>query len=306
MLSDRTASTNAVMIAGQRDKHLTKIGSDARDSLFQFTPMRGGLIGRRQWLAGTALAAAGLPGRANNLPDLVVAAKPSVCAVGTYSAVDNPRFGFRGSGFFVGDGSLVATCWHVLPEAAAGAASDASSGTSQGRTLAIQLTRPDGLLEAREAELLSSERTHDLALLKIKGRSGPPLTLAEATARPREGSDVALMGFPIGGVLGFRHVTHRGILASVVTSSLPTASARQLDAAAVARLRQGSFELLQLDATAYPGNSGGPLFDIASGQVIGIVNMVLVKANRESALSAPTGITYAVPVRYLHALMGKN
>jgi S1-C subfamily serine protease len=63
--------------------------------------------------------------------------------------------------------------------------------------------------------------------------------------------------------------------------------------------------LLQLDAVAYPGNSGGPLLEVETGAVIGVVNMVLVKGNRESALSQPTGITYAVPVRYLHGLMGR-
>jgi serine protease Do len=90
--------------------------------------------------------------------------------------------------------------------------------------------------------------------------------------------DVALIGFPIGGVLGFRPVTHRGIVASIVASALPTQSSRQLNEGAVARLREGSFELLQLDATAYPGNSGGPLFDVETQQVIGVVNMVLSRA----------------------------
>jgi S1-C subfamily serine protease len=59
----------------------------------------------------------------------------------------------------------------------------------------------------------------------------------------------------------------------------------------------------QLDATAYPGNSGGPLLDAHGGQVVGIVNMVLVKGTRESALTNPTGITYAIPVRFARDLL---
>jgi hypothetical protein len=43
--------------------------------------------------------------------------------------------------------------------------------------------------------------------------------------------------------------------------------------------------------------------DADTGQVLGIVNMVLVKGGRESALSNPTGISYAVPVRHLHELL---
>ena len=245
-----------------------------------------------------ALASFAAPGWGGALPDLITDAKGSVCAVGTFNALDSPRFGFRGSGFFIGDGSIVATCWHVLPDAAATSKPGVTS-------LAVQLTAPDGSLELREAELLNSHRQHDLALLRIKGRRGPPLALSNPTA-VREGMDVALIGFPIGGVLGFRHVTHRGIVASVVASSLPTSTARQLNEGAVARLREGTFEMLQLDATAYPGNSGGPLLDVASGQVVGVVNMVLLKGNRESALSHPTGITYAVPARYLSDLLSRS
>jgi serine protease Do len=84
---------------------------------------------------------------------------------------------------------------------------------------------------------------------------------------------------------------------------LPAPTAQSLDPRAIARLRDGNFEVFQLDATAYPGNSGGPLLDAANGQVLGIVNMVLVRGSRETALSNPTGITYAIPVRHLHELI---
>jgi S1-C subfamily serine protease len=85
--------------------------------------------------------------------------------------------------------------------------------------------------------------------------------------------------------------------------ALPAPTARQLDPRAVTRLREGNFEVLQLDATAYPGNSGGPVIDLETGAVLGIVNQVLVKASRESALSSPTGITYAIPVTLLRELL---
>jgi S1-C subfamily serine protease len=107
-------------------------------------------------------------------------------------------------------------------------------------------------------------------------------------------------------LLGFSHVTHRGIVSSITPIVLPPAHASQLDAAAVLRMRQGVFNILQLDATAYPGNSGGPLLDAATGEVLGVVNMVMVKTTRESALSAPSGISYAIPVTYLHALMAQR
>ena len=255
---------------------------------------------RRRSVLALACGGLALPGWTATLPELIVAAKPSVCAVGTFNMMDSPRFGFRGSGFVIGDGSIVATCWHVLPDL-----TDPARASPGVTSVAVQTARPDGRLEQRDAEVLASDRVHDLALLRVKGPPGPALALA-AAGTAREGMDVALIGYPIGGVLGFKPVTHRGIVASIVASAMPTAGARQLNESTVSRLREGPFELLQLDATAYPGNSGGPLFDQESGRVIGVVNMGLVKGGRESALSQPTGITYAVPVRYLHELIAAN
>jgi len=61
--------------------------------------------------------------------------------------------------------------------------------------------------------------------------------------------------------------------------------------------------IYQLDAIAYPGNSGSPMYDPKSGEVIGVINKVLVKDTKESALSSPTGISYAIPVKYVHKLI---
>ena len=68
-------------------------------------------------------------------------------------------------------------------------------------------------------------------------------------------------------------------------------------------LRSGSFEVYQLDGTSYPGNSGGPLFEMEKGEVIGIINMEFVKGTKESALSQPSGISFAIPVVYLQELL---
>jgi S1-C subfamily serine protease len=61
--------------------------------------------------------------------------------------------------------------------------------------------------------------------------------------------------------------------------------------------------VFQLDATAYPGNSGSPLYDPDTGEVLGVVNMVFVKGTKESALTQPSGITYAVPSSHLEQLL---
>ncbi|MDO9094834.1 MAG: serine protease [Rubrivivax sp.] len=252
--------------------------------------LRWGLVRGFGLLATLALP--GVPARAD-LAAVIAAAKPSVLPVGTFNATSSPRFTFRGSGFVVGDGNLVATNFHVLPEGA-----EADSGP----TMMVMVSRSGDLGQFRRAKVVATDRARDLALLRFEGTPLAALALEEPATAP-EGLSVALMGFPIGGVLGFAAVTHRGIIASVTTAALPATTAAQLDPRALMRLREGNFEIYQLDATAYPGNSGGPVLNAANGRVVAIVNMVLIKAGRESALSNPTGISYAIPVRHLHDLL---
>lgn len=229
------------------------------------------------------------------LPEAVATLKPSVVAVGTFDALANPRFNFRGTGFIVGDGRQLATNAHVLPEE-----------TALRQRLVLQVAgnrnaSGDRVPETRQLTVLAVDPVHDLALLQIAGAPLPAALLSDDTAR--EGQAVAFTGFPIGGLLGFSPVTHRATISSITPIALPPPNARQLDAAAVSRLRQGAFDIYQLDGTAYPGNSGGPLFDAETGLVLGVVNMVLVKGSRESVLSQPSGISYAIPVRFLRDLL---
>ena len=95
----------------------------------------------------------------------------------------------------------------------------------------------------------------------------------------------------------------RTSVASVTGIALPAPTAQRLSARALSQLRDGAFDIYQLDATAYPGNSGGPVVHAQTGQVMGVVNMVLIRGTRETALSNPTGITYAIPVRHVHELL---
>jgi S1-C subfamily serine protease len=184
----------------------------------------------------------------------------------------------------------------VLPEAA-----DAPGGPR----LAVMTARNASGGELRPVRVAATDREHDLALLRFEGPPLPALALDE-TDRAREGQAIALTGFPLGGALGFSPVTHRGIVSALTPIALPSPTAQQLDARAIARLRSGAFEVLQLDATAYPGNSGGPVYDADSGSVLGVVNMVLVKGTRESAIATPTGISYAIPVRWLRELLAQT
>jgi len=194
----------------------------------------------------------------------------------------------------VGDGNLLITNAHVLPPETSGA-----NGRS---ALVVQFTNERGTLETRPAIVAKLDPQHDLALLRFEGQPLPALRIADSSDI-HEGLSVAFIGFPIGGVLGFKPVTHRGIISSITAVALPPPSSQQLNEKTVRRLREGSFDIYQLDATAYPGNSGGPVLDIESGAVVGVINMVLVKSTRESALSQPTGISYAIPARFIGELI---
>ncbi|MBV8470906.1 MAG: trypsin-like peptidase domain-containing protein [Burkholderiaceae bacterium] len=227
-----------------------------------------------------------------DMADLIPRVKPAVVMVGTYRATDSPRFGFRGSGFVVDDGLHVITNAHVLPD---------QSVETVSADMAVLVADGHGHWTQRKVESVRVDPSHDLAELKIDGAVAPALRLSDAPVR--EGQGIGLMGFPLAGTVGFTVVTHRGIVSAITAIVQPPPTSHALSTRAVRQLREGSFDVLQLDATAYPGNSGGPVFDAETGEVLGVVSMVVVKGTRESALSAPTGITYAVPAATVREFM---
>lgn len=229
------------------------------------------------------------------MPETIERVKPSIVAVGTYQKTRSPSFACRGTGFVVGNGTLVATNAHVLPEIL---------DTESRETLVVLASAGGGEPQPREAKSLVVDKLHDLALLRITGMPLPALGLHDA-GTVREGQNFAFTGFPIGNALGFLPVTHRGMISSVTPIALPSATAQQLDEKVIRRLKGGAFPVFQLDATAYPGNSGSPLYDVDTGQVIGIMNMVFVKGTKEAALSQPSGISFAVPAQFLRELLRK-
>jgi len=130
------------------------------------------------------------------------------------------------------------------------------------------------------------------------------LTLADEKFRG-DGTYVAFTGFPIGTVLGLYPVTHRGIIASTTPTVVPVQAAEQINLKMLKRMRN-PYLAYQLDATAYPGNSGSAMYDMKTGEVLGVINKVFVQATKEAVISNPSGITYAIPVKYLHQILREN
>jgi serine protease Do len=229
--------------------------------------------------------------------DVIARIKPSIVAVGTFQQLRNPQFAFRGTGFAVADGTLVVTNHHVLP---------ALLDSARKETLVVAIPGPSGStqVQARQARAIATDKEYDLALLRIEGPALPPLELAESAVR--EGQSVLFTGFPIGPVLGLIPATHRAMVSALTPIALPVRSTRELSARAVTQLAGGAYKVLQLDGTAYPGNSGSPLYDAHSGEVIGVINMVFVKGRKEAALTHPSGISYAIPVQPLIELIERS
>lgn len=227
------------------------------------------------------------------LPDIIDKIRPAIVAVGTVQPTRRPPAQFRASGFVVANGQYVLTNAHVVPD---------TLDVQQKEYLAV-FTGRGQRFEGRTATAVAMDREHDLALLKIEGSPLPALGI-DWSKPVREGQDIIFTGFPIGIVLGLYPVTHQGIISALTPIAIPPPAAGQLNPNLVKRL-QNPFEVFQLDAIAYPGNSGSPLCDAATGRVIGVINSVFIKESKETILQQPSGITYAIPISYAKELFTK-
>ena len=229
------------------------------------------------------------------LADVVEKIKPSVVGVGIYTPIGQPKNILRGTGFIVGNGHYVVTNNHVLPK---------SLDKKLLQKMAV-FVGSGKTAKVRQADIVARDEYYDLALLKILGSPLPAMKLANADNYKREGSYIAFTGFPIGAVLGLYPVTHRGIISSITPAIVPVSDASKISIRMLKAMKN-PYMVYQLDATAYPGNSGSAMYDVNTGEVIGIINKVFVQQSKEAVISKPSGITYAIPVKHLHDLLEKH
>lgn len=242
----------------------------------------------------SCMSAAG-PSAAADMSRTVSMVKKSVVGVGSFQKTRTLAMRFTGTGFVVGDGLSVITNAHVLP---------ATLDTSAMEMLGVVVGQGDDST-FRTATVVETDREHDLALLRISGAPLPALQLGDGQPLS-EGRELAFTGYPLGMVLGLYPVTHRALLSAITPIVSPSLSSGKLSAAAITQMQRARFPVYQLDATAYPGNSGSPLYDPDSGVVHGVLNMVFVKGLKESAITSPSGITYAIPVAHVRAMLQRQ
>src|SRR2546422_609555 len=138
----------------------------------------------------------------------------------------------------------------------------------------VRVQFEDGL--ESEAAIISTQPENDLAVLQAKQI---PDDLQAATLRSAkhliEGEHVTAIGFPFG--IG-PSVSH-GVISGLKREYQSPDGERVLS------------NLIQFDAAANPGSSGGPLVN-AAGEVIGIVTAILSTAEKAGF----SGIAFAVPI----------
>lgn len=243
------------------------------------------------WL-GSASCWFAAPAWSAGLPDVIARVKPSVVGVGTYQETRQPRAKLLATGFVVGDGRHVITNDHVLPD---------GLDSKNKELLAVFVPGDKRRSQVRPSRAVARDPDHDLVLLRIEGKPLSPLVMGDSE-KVREGQVIVFTGFPIGAALGLIPATHRGMVSAIAPVVIPARNGGELDSALIRRMRD-PYPVFQLDATAYPGNSGSPLYHPVTGKVLAVLNMVYVKEGRESALDRPSGISYAIPVRYVRELL---
>jgi serine protease Do len=165
---------------------------------------------------------------------------------------------FDGTGFVVSADGYMLTNWHVVAD------------TTHTEPDTIWVTMADQAL-ARFADLVATSRERDLAVIKVRGYTGPHLAAIDwKGTQARQGEPAALIGFPAGS--GFAR--DRG---SVVRTSMTAGILSRVTA-----------DLVQFDGMTIGGSSGSPVVN-ADGAVVSI---------HRAGLRQGPGFALSVPVRY--------
>jgi serine protease Do len=155
----------------------------------------------------------------------------------------------QGSGFIVSGDGFILTNAHVVENA---------------EQVTVRLT------DRREftAKVVGSDKQSDIAVLKIDAKDLPTVKLGDSR-KANVGEWVVAIGSPF----GFENSVSAGIV-SAKSRALPDSN---------------YVPFIQTDVAVNPGNSGGPLFNLA-GEVIGINSQIYSRTGSFS------GISFAIPV----------
>lgn len=207
--------------------------------------------------------------RANTLSSLVSQVDPAIVNITTtsttYSFFGGPiTEQGAGTGMILTSNGYILTNNHVLPIDA----QNVTVATSSGKQYS--------------AQIVATDSKHDLALIKINASGLSTVTLGDSN-QINVGDDVLAIGNALG---QFQNSVTQGIISglnrSVVASDSSSFNGESLSG------------LIQTDAPINPGDSGGPLIDLASGTVIGLDT---------ATASNSQGIGFAIPINQAKAFL---
>ena len=169
----------------------------------------------------------------------------------------------QGSGFVLNKEGLILTNNHVI------------EGSQRGGSVEVTLSDK----HQYKAAVVTVDRGHDLALLKIDAPNLVPVTLAETSTGLMVGQRVYAIGNPF----GLSGTMTRGIISAIRSVRGPDNNLIE--------------DAIQTDASVNPGNSGGPLLN-SRGEVIGITTMIASNGADQSS-----GIGFAIPINTAKAVL---
>jgi serine protease Do len=176
---------------------------------------------------------------APSFADIITLVEPSVVEIDVSATVRSGRRTVQqqgaGSGWMLDANGTIVTNNHVVT-----GATSITVTTSNGKTF--------------PAQVINTDPTHDLALIKINASELQGMKIGDAT-KLREGDWVLAIGNPLGeGITATQGIVSR-LGVSVLLSTTQTYN-----------------NLIETTAPINPGNSGGPLINM-SGEVIGITTL---------------------------------
>ena len=180
-----------------------------------------------------------------------------------------PYFEGNGTGIVWDNEGHIVTNYHVI----GAVLSTVPKGRSVGEVAKVTIEGPDDRPKTFSATLVGTERSKDLAVLKV---NAPPEYLKPVAIGESRDVKVGQAVFAIGNPFGFDHTLTTGVVSGL----------NRTIQSQVGSLISGG---IQTDAAINPGNSGGPLLD-ASARLIGVNTAIFTNTG------ASAGVGFAIPV----------
>ncbi|GLZ55630.1 trypsin-like peptidase domain-containing protein [Actinomycetospora sp. NBRC 106378] len=192
----------------------------------------------------------------------------------------------EGSGIVMSADGLILTNAHVLEAGRARTpAPDGSGGGQPGAAPQLQAVLQDG--RRAPVQVVGTDATADLAVVRATGLSGlAPIALGDSD-RLRVGQGVVAVGSPLG-------------LSGTVTSGIVSALHRPVATGGAQSGQATVIDAVQTDAAINPGNSGGALVDM-DGRIVGVTSAIATLGSSSGGAgggqqSGSIGLGFAIPI----------